>query len=144
MKQEKRLTNWVVPNDRNNVRTAAQEIEQPQDGAQSSKNAAERSRSAVELPKKEIKFSEGLLKKAHETEKFFQDRKKAIDAGIEVSFNKRAMQNKALEVMIDKDLFACLDAMAYQLVADICDIANGMVKTMGVDLDKTESRGRGR
>ncbi len=69
---------------------------------------------------------------------------KAIDAGIEPSFNRRAMENRALEVMKDKDLFACLDALATQLISDIVGIVGGMAKTMGIDLDKSESHGRSR
>ena len=83
-----------------------------------------------------------LKKQAEETEKFFEDRQTLVDAGISPGLHQREMTEKAQQVRKDKDLFGELDDILKQMIKDTCDIADGMAKSFGLDLDSGRGRGR--
>ena len=83
-----------------------------------------------------------LKKQAEETEKFFEDRQKLIDAGISPGLHQREMTEKAQQVRKDKDLFGELDDILKGVIKDTCDIADGIAKSFGLDLDSGRGRER--
>ena len=82
-----------------------------------------------------------LETKTREARQFFTDRQKAINAGIETSFNKRAMENKAAELSKDKSFMQHIEKNDPQFHKAIEDLNKKHERTIEQERAKQKSRG---